>query len=254
MIQDHAKAFATVADICSGYAVDAAKNIKLLREVDATGTSFQDLFEIDTKKYQTCLVYETAREKRFRVLGGIIPKTKKYTPFGLTESFALHCDIVRANAMVAFGRKRPGLQQLAAADFDRILWRSWAVAAAYRHASRIEEGNDVGKAIDQMAGVASKVDPLTSERFANADLALKRLLQIYVCELNSIPSAVREVAWNFVGLRQQLRAIPANPLPVWVGYKDHDGSKFVNDIWIPQQYADHLMKDLAMKQAETSRT
>lgn len=241
--------FLAASKVFEGYYNNAVHNAEVIRR----GGDLNEIIFSDTKGPLRCLSKEVDGKKSYYLLGVILP-TKKMAWIVMDQLYHMHGQMVTFEALVRFLKSGKGNEQ-AVRDLrvfiDSFLFYSKTLAETCLHFSRVAADRKLSELIllAQM-GMVSQTNPLTKEQIAETEVTLKAVVQAYIGAINQGLKEVLAKSFDQAKMHEHIKSLPSRlcQYPCWMVRDDEPGSKIINNVWLPKESAEPLMKKLIDEQ------
>lgn len=242
----------------------ARNNIRLLRESPNIVSAAAHFALVDTKALLRQLSYEAPDGMHYCVLGELA-SSKQFAPTTLRYMHEVNARIRLVNTAVValeglarnrrllarlgrlFSRsaRRPPLSAaeisaLLHKQLDEILLGTRALAENFWYLSKVANQPLLMRRIVAMAGFHDD-QPLTLQEAAEAEQILVKLAEQYKARRNRAADEILAAALDAQRLLPAVRQMHVSLIPMWMDQPDQDGSKIVNDVYVPAYYVERLL-------------
>jgi hypothetical protein len=240
-------------------------NIRLLRESRDLVPAAAQFTLIDTKALLKQLSYQAPDGIHYCVLGEVT-RTSQFTPSTLQFMRELNARILLVNTAIAslkglaknrrflarlgrlFARRRgqppltgPEITALLKSQLDNILLGTRALAEIFWYMSKVANQHLVMRRIVAMAGYHDeRQPPLALQEAAEADQIITKLIEQYKARRGRAAGEILANALDSEALSEPVSQMHAAWIPIWMDQPDQEGSKVVNDVWVPPYFTEHV--------------
>ena len=205
------------------------------------------LLPLDTQGLLSLLRREDEEGTIYCLLGEAT-ETRQVRMSGEEQRYLLNTEIMFAN-VEARAAQDPAVSSHLGERYDLIALRCMALAEAFLHLSKVAASPDLGMLILNFVGLARTNDSMDKERATRADKRLGFLIEDYMKRLEWGTLDLINRGMDSVRILTLGKTVYRNTMPLWHTERDAPGSRFINDVWMPERYATPLMMDLAKQQA-----
>lgn len=233
--------FIAVQDAAQAYTEVAKENLRRL----STAGPETLLLKFDTARMAAALLRQSDGEALHYILYGA-DASRKMNPVSLGLLWGIHSQTIFVSLYAE--RQVPAEQMGVMSERCRaILANSYLLIEVFAYMERVRH-----------AGLGALVTHvLFSERpwsELSALPALQPLLALARQHEENVQNIADDLRMAYPGCKavaMQLSGFAPILLPAWTSMKDHPGMRIINEVWLPQKYAEPMMKQLAAQQAES---
>ena len=234
--------FIAVQEAAQAY-VDVAK--ENLRRLSAARSEVL-LQKFDTPRMAAALLRQNDGEASHYILYGA-DASRKMNPVSLGLLWGIHSQTIFVNLYVE--RQVPAEQIDVTQERCRaILTNSYLLIEVFAYMERVRRAG-LGELVTQLLFSERPWSELSALPALQPLLALARQHEENV---QNIADDLRAAYPECKAVAMQLSGFAPVLLPAWTSMKDHPGMRIINEVWLPQKYAEPMMKQMAAQQAEST--
>lgn len=240
--------FSEVKDVANSYYEVARHNIDILK----TNGLKQHFRSADTSVMLSVLSRQTDAGAKYCWLGELA-ESGQFDAGMMFDIFGIHTEIQSMNAHVDQLRRSKEEDKSIPAEFvarlDIVLVRSRALVESMIHAARVANDEDVFAVVMKRGGYGREENPLTPEREAAGVERLKNMHEEYKAALKSMSLEVAEQSFDRMNLAKRVPSTRFFGFPTWTVIDAHEGARVMNDVWMPKEAAEPLLKQMQEQKA-----
>lgn len=233
------EAFAEAASAAKDYAEAATANLKALSAASA------QLVKLDTHRMANALNIAGQGGPVHYVLYAA-GSDGKLSPLSLMKLWSIHSGIVTANATMSLPPQKAKLDGLKV-PYQIIAIDSQFLAEAFTYAGEVCR-RDLGAEIVRLIQSGRRPVEATNASAALSELALRHKANVAALKERLLPAFSDSPVAS-----ARVAALAPMVFPVWTTGNDHAGARVINDVWLPKEYAEPLMKTIVEEQAKAMR-
>jgi len=174
----------------------------------------------------------------------------------MDQMYNLHGQMVAFEGLARFlktGKDDAAAFKSLSGYVDVILFGSKVLSETCLYFSKVAADKQMSELILYAGtGLASKNNPFTKERLAEVEPRLKGLINDYMSAINRSIQEMLSKAVSPEKIKQCGQMLPGRlcQLACWMVKEDEPGAKVINNVWLPKESAEPLLKKLIDEQVQ----
>jgi len=240
--------FAEAAHVLDTYGADAARAASVLRRPGPLRAQAAVLTASDTSRLRLVLSRQQPSGRVYCVVGGLARQGDTFQ-LNIVQymqiMYLLHSDIASMRSHIEAlrgGEAREDVSRMILQDrVDAIRFRSRVLAEMMLHLVRVAADPYLPGMLLRRGGLKGPPAGTQAEEDA-ANALLQMLVRDYFTRIAQAGEDLKSSAFDRARMDMWLREFPANPLPLWISWRDEPDARVLDDVWIPKDLFDPIVR------------